>query len=64
MKVIHDMTTYALLAVLAVAGVIVGILSGIAVIVAAVIPPIIGAVCFAGAEVAAAGNRIIHRTQH
>jgi hypothetical protein len=60
MKAIHDIAGYVLVAVLTVASIVVGIFSGIALVVAAVIPPVIGAVCFVGAELAATGNRLVH----
>jgi Na+/H+-translocating membrane pyrophosphatase len=60
MKAIHDIAAYALLAVLVLASVVVGILSGVALLAAALIPPIIGVARLVGAELAATGNRVIH----
>lgn len=59
MNTIHDIAAYALIAILVLASIVVGILSGVALLVAAVIPPVIGLARFVGAELAATGNRII-----
>ena len=60
MRLIHDIAGHATIAVMAVASVLFGILCGLAIVVAAVIPPIIGLVRFMGAELAAAGHRMTH----